>query len=293
MKHLKHLIIYSFIVIILIKTIVKLKRPISVKIILLLKARSRKDNAQLYKILDTMETKFISKGNIPESLQSRICIVNVPNLKLLTSKKKCELVLNKLCEKNMWGSCRNDLVIFDVLRHIGAYFPSMHTDIEWNKVENDGFQVWCLEYNHNITKQGTMFIFENTYLEQKYRHIKYFLRPKNGKILVIQNCLKSEYILGGINEKYILEILSIDQFINTTTKYYLDFEEGDCMMFEPNLLHMSDYRDNTNLRQSFNFRVAFKDKHGSLRINPTGCGYVNSISKTLHNPSKYQLANIL
>lgn len=80
-----------------------------------------------------------------------------------------------------------------------------------------------------------------------------------------------------------------EQFKNTTKKYYLDFEEGDCMIFDSNILHMSDYRDTSKLRKSFNFRVALKDENGDLHLDPQGCGYVNSVSSTVKNPSKFTL----
>ena len=209
------------------------------------------------------------------------------------NQKKCKAALEKLCDENAWGgqTCRSDLVIFDVLRHKGAYFPSMHTDTEWNKVDNDGFQVWCLEYNKNKNKIGNMFIFENMYLENKYKHMKYFLRPgKNGGILVVKNCTLAESVITGkIKQQYVMEEMTREQFVNTTKKYYLDFEAGDCMAFDSNLLHMSDYRDRGNMRQSFNFRVALKNNKGELKLNPLGCGYVNSLSSTLKNPGMYSL----
>ena len=40
----------------------------------------------------------------------------------------------------------------------GAYFPSIHTDVEWKIYPNDGFQVWMLL--ENPKEQGNMFMFE-------------------------------------------------------------------------------------------------------------------------------------
>ena len=269
--------------------LVQCKSRIEAIVVRMLKHHQQKVNADLYLVLDGMHTNYITRTSVPESLRRRIHIVNVRGLAELSARQKCGAVLKKLCDAGALAACRKDLVVFDVLHHIGAYFPSMHTDTEWNKVENSGFQIWCLEHNKNREKVGNMFIFENAYLEQKYKGTMIFVRPRGGKILVVNNCLWSEGLLGGVRDAYILEEMTVEQFVNTTTKHYLDFEDGDCMMFAPDLLHMSDYRDTTDLRRSFNFRVVIKDANGNLRLDRTGCGYVNSISASLQNPSMYDL----
>lgn len=255
--------------------------------------KQQRENQEIYKVLDQMPTTNITRTTIPNSLRSRVHVVNIPGFTNLKSPKdKCDIVLTAFCDqgKGLWNhTCRTDLIVFDVLEHTGAYFPSMHTDTEWNKVSNDGFQVWCLEYNKNTSKKGNMFVFENDHLQQQYNDTKYFLRMEDDKILVVKNCLHSGKFFGGVNPEYVLETMTVETFVKTTKKYYLDFDEGDCMVFDANLLHMSDYRDTSDLRKSFNFRIAFKDENGDLHLDPNGCGYVNSVSHSVKNPSKFSL----
>lgn len=270
-----------------------LKKPAETLVVKLLRWKQRRVNKEIYAILDRIPTTDITRTTIPASLRSRMHVINIPNFKELGSaREKCDVVLTAFCEDGVgfWkDTCRTDLVVFDVLEHNGAYFPSMHTDIEWNKVSNDGFQVWCLEYNENSSKKGNMFVFENDRLA-KYKDTKYFVRMEDDKILVVGNCLHAENIIGsGVRQDYVLETMTPEEFIESTKKYYLDFEEGDCMVFDTNLLHMSDYRDASDLRRSFNFRVALKDENGDLRLDPKGCGYVNSVSYTVKDPSKFAL----
>lgn len=283
-------------IIVLIIVCIILRQKIEKFLVKLLTRKQRHDNKAIYEILQKMPTNNITSNTIPDSMRSKMYVINIPNFKHLKSQKeKCDTVLKRLCDQNtgLWkDTCRTDLIVFDVLEHIGAYFPSMHTDIEWNKVSNEGFQVWCLEYNGNTSKKGNMFVFENDHLEKRYKNTKYFLRMEENKILVVQNCLHSEKMIGtGVNPEYIMETMTPEYFMRTTKKYYLDFEEGDCMIFNPNMLHMSDYRDTSKLRKSFNFRVALKDENGDLHLDPHGCGYVNSVSSTVKNPSKFALVS--
>jgi hypothetical protein len=62
-----------------------------------------------------------------------------------------------------------------------------------------------------------------------------------------------------------------------TTKYYLDFYPGDTILFAKNVIHMSDYRDSSNKRKTFNFRVILKD-NGNINISPSKCGYVHELN---------------
>lgn len=265
---------------------------IEVRLLGVVKARAYKTNKALYALLDTMETTCITRTTIPESMRTRMHIVNIPNFQHLSARQKCKSAMDGFCREGSLGgkACRDDLIVFDVLQHIGAYFPLMHTDTEWNKLGNRGFQVWCLEYNHNADCAGNMFVFENSYLDRKYRDTSYYLRPRGDNVLIVNNCKWANNIVdGSVDDRYILETMTMEDFAKSTTKYYLDFDEGDCMLFESNLLHMSDYRDKSNMRKSFNFRVAIKDENGDLSVNPDGCGYLHSVSDSVRNPSMYQL----
>lgn len=259
--------------------------------VFILKNLTYKLNDAIYPFIDSIETNYITRTCIPDSLKHRLHVVNVPGLKNMKSNmEKCTSIMAAFCEEKTFGPdvCRDDLVVFDVLSHRGAYFPQMHTDIEWNKITNDGFQVWCLEYNNNKKKIGNMFLFENKYLEEKYATVKYFIRPYDANnVVVVKHCYISETPMGLIPEN-ILEVMPKELFLKTTTKYYLDFEEGDCMVFDTNFLHMSDFRDKSNNRRSFNFRLAIKNSEGDVKLDPNGCGYVHTIGHTLKNPTMYQ-----
>ena len=252
--------------------------------------------SNMYKLLDTIRIININENNIPFELLDKIYIFNSGDIKKLkSSKEKCKKILDELCNKINKLDCRrrNDFVLFDAINSKGGYFPSIHTDIEWNKIKNDGFNVWTLEYNNNDKKIGNMFIFYNKYLQQKYKNTGLFIRYKNDKIYIYKSCTQtsSEYI--GLNiDKYLLETMTKEDFINNTRMYYLDFKEGDTIVFDKNIMHMSDYRDKSNKRKSFNFRIAIKDKKKNINfINNNNCGYLTSIDNNLNsikNPDMYE-----
>ena len=252
-----------------------------------------KANASLYPILDSMPRVLITRNSIPYSLQTRMAILNIPNFeRLKCNKQKTEVVMQGLCASGVWpATCRSDLVVFNAVYHSGGYFPSIHTDQEWNRITNEGFQVWCLEYNRNASKIGNMFIFENSYLDAKYKNTKYSLRVFGDEIVVFKNCLGVSTLSGTIKQKFVLDRLSVEFWKATTKMYYLDVEPGDCVVFDNTVAHMSDYRDKTKLRKAFNFRVAIKNLEKQLHYNKQSCGYVHSTRRTLDNPSMYQLVD--
>ncbi len=228
-------------------------------------------NKPFFEIADALETESFTINNIPDELKDYIQCLNIPNI-----QKDSELILNNFIENNhSLKELKNDLFIYDALDFSGAYFPSAHTDIEWNKIKNDGFQIWSLIKNDQPT--GNMFIFYNKYLYDKYKHTAIYLRKYKQKgidyIAVIKNCKYSEF-LYYINKNYIYELIPVDEFVKQTKKYYLDFKPGDSMLFKKNVIHMSDYRNKTNHRKAFNFRVAIK-KNKKLIISKSSCGYVN------------------
>ena len=44
-----------------------------------------------------------------------------------------------------------------------------------------------------------------------------------------------------------------------------------------NVIHMSDYRDKSNHRKSYNFRIAIK-QNNKLKISQSKCGFINDSS---------------
>ena len=225
-------------------------------------------------MLDTMPYEHITRKTIPDSLRGKIHVISVPQFpKLSSQREKCELILDSFCKSGAWeDTCRTDAVVFDVLEHVGAYFPSIHTDTEWNSVMSHGY------------------IFENPILEKTLNH-SFFIRSQGEELLLVKSCARAEYYHRyGVNPRYILGRMSIEQFVRTTKMYYLDFEPGDCMIFKKNLIHMSDYRDNTKLRKSFNFRVAHTNRYGKLDFSSERCGFVKSINRRQNQktPTKYE-----
>lgn len=241
------------------------------------KYRTYNQNQEFFKVVDAMENIDLTIDNIPPELQPYIYGINIPKF-----KKDPEMILDQFVKRNKYLQQRHeDLFIFDILDFTGAYFPSAHTDIEWNKVKNDGFQVWTLINNDDYV--GNMFIFFNQYLYDKYYGTGIFLRMYKNKVAVLKNCLQIN-LLKYIAVEHILELIPIDEFIRTTKKYYLDFKSGDTIMFAKNVIHMSDYRNLNSTRTAFNFRVAFKEENcesgdgdgkKELNISDSDCGYLN------------------
>jgi hypothetical protein len=231
------------------------------------------DNIKFFKIVECLENIDLTVDNIPPELQPYIFGLNIADI-----KKDPEMILDQFVMKNKYLQERyDDLFIFDVLDFNGAYFPTAHTDIEWNKVKNDGFQVWSLINNNEYT--GNMFIFFNKYLYDKYYGTGISLRVYKNQIAVLKNCIKLN-ILKPLDVNTILELMPIDEFIRNTKKYYLDFKSGDTILFAKNVIHMSDHRKLNSTRHSFNFRVAFKEwnyenEGKELNISDSDCGYVN------------------
>lgn len=234
------------------------------------KYRIYNENIEFFKVVDAMEYNDLTIDDIPPELESYVFGLNIPNI-----KKDPQMILDQFVIHNEYLQQRyDDLFIFDALDFSGTYFPSAHTDIEWNKVKNDGFQVWTLLNNDEYT--GNMFIFFNQYLYDKYDGTGITLRIHDNQVAVLKNCLKIN-LLKRIVVENILELIPIDEFIRTTKKYYLDFKSGDTILFAKNVIHMSDYRNLSSKRTAFNFRVAIKDTNGSNKINisDSNCGYVN------------------
>lgn len=250
-----------------------------------------KSNTKLHKLLENINTIPITINNIPNELKNKIVcfyadIMNKPS-KNITRQQKINTTLDNLSKtnNNVFKFNKNNLVIMDVVDYPGTYFPSIHTDIEWNSIQNNGFQIWSLEKRHsNSNDIGNMFLYYNKYLFNKYNGLGICIRLENNKILIVKNCMLSEIPGLIINKNYILESMSINDFMKNTMKYYLKFNEGDCIAFNKNLLHSSDYRIKNSSRVSFNYRVVIKNKNKNIKINKDNCGYIHKLNtKKIHN----------
>ena len=232
-----------------------------------------------------MNMGCITSTDIPTEFKDRIQIIHIPNWNRIRSRKRrCTAIIDEIRRKQV-RPITSEAVVFDVLEASGSYFPSMHTDTEWNMVLNDGFQVWCLEYNNNVIPMlGNMFLVHNEYLRQRYKNTYYYLRQYGDQVYVIKNCTRTENPLTGKPLlKYILEVIHVDVFVQQTRMFYLDIKPNDCLIFDKDVLHMSDFRDSSLRRKSLNFRVAYKTD-GELTYSKTSCGYVNCLSTHIHKP---------
>ena len=222
---------------------------------------------QFYNLLDTIKTENITINNIPHELKNYIKIFNVS---LPNNVNKSEYILHLFFKKYPeFKKYQSNYKIIDELNFKGGYFPSIHTDIEWNKIKNNGVQFWYLEYNNNNNNIGNMFLFYNNFLYEKYKNqgICLYLDIKKNEIVVKKSCLIP----------FELERMSIENFKKYTKKYYLNITQGQCLMLKKNVLHMSDYRTLNNNRKSLNFRVVFKNKNGNIdKINDL-CGFTKSL----------------
>ncbi len=249
-----------------------------------------KSNLKLHQLLENLNTHPITLNSIPFELRNKIVcfhvdLMNKPS-KNITRQQKINSTLDKLSEtNNIFKFNKNNLVVMDVVDHPGTYFPSIHSDIEWNSIQNNGFQIWSLEKRHNNSNDfGNMFLYYNKYLFNKYNGIGICIRLENNKILIVKNCILSEIPGLIINKNYILESMSISDFMKNTKKYYLKFNEGDCIAFNKNILHCSDYRVKNSSRVSFNYRVVIKNKNQNIHISKDNCGYVHKLNtKKIHN----------
>lgn len=237
-------------------------------------------NQDFYPVVNQIPQQNITPYDLPKELRDQVLCMHINNIKEISQQKnKSDIVLDIFCKKyEHLRNIQDRLYIFDTLTFAGAYFPTAHTDIEWNKVRNNGFQIWCLVENKESI--GNMFILYNKYLYEKYKDVSIVLRRRNDKILVVKNCWNAEFAFY-IDKKYILEEIPVQEFINSTKRFYLDFKPGDCILFLKNTIHMSDHRTSTNNRKAFNFRVAILDQNNDLstsnklNISDEDCGYVH------------------
>jgi hypothetical protein len=147
-----------------------------------------------------------------------------------------------------------DCVIVDLIQSKGQYFPSIHTDVEWETYnKQDGFQIWYLFKNKSDV--GNMFILET---------------PK---------VIPATHILFDDERNVTLRSQDTYQHMATYTiddmnanVMYLDMSEGECFIFGKNLYHTSDCRFPQKDRIAINFRVLFRNPDGSIYVNPNCVG---------------------
>ena len=148
----------------------------------------------------------------------------------------------------------NNCVIVDLIQSSGQYFPSLHTDVEWETFyKQDGYQIWYLLENDD--EVGNMFILDTpkvlpaTYLE---------FEEEDNKVSVLSQ-----------DSSKLIQTWDVDD-IKYNLKY-LDMKRGDCIIFGKNLYHTSDCRM-SKYRFALNMRILFKNPDGSINLNPNCVG---------------------
>ncbi len=199
-------------------------------------------NKNEYTILNKCYTK-----NILNDLRN----INSDNIVLTNLLKK---ILN---HTNIDGKKINyeDCIIIDVLNAKGSYFPSFHTDIEWNAFNNnEGFQVWILlEEDEKIKPNGKMFILETSLVE-----------PAKTLDITENSVIISDCDITFKNNKKKFKSL---HEINPKIKY-LNSKVGEIFIMTKNVFHMSDPRHPETNRRAINFRVVIKNnKNDDFKIN--------------------------
>ena len=201
------------------------------------------------------------------------------------SRESIDNLLSDLIEHVQLNGMRVDLedcIICDVLNVSGSYFPTLHTDMEWDLYESDGFQVWYLIRNDD-DDVGNMFVWDADTPETPV-----FIR-KNSQ------CDMAAY--SHISRQKIRCLCSTQG-----TMKYLRMRQGDCFIFGQRLAHMSDWRLPPGLtRHALNFRVFIrKNKHICLKNHPN-IAFRQNFYRTMHMKrlggtcnyvSRYQLSGI-
>ena len=171
------------------------------------------NNKDFFNIVDRMPSVNVNSKNIPKVLKNYINIFHVEDLPLYYKinysdpKKIMKHVIKSLHKKSNVNIYKGSDVItaIDYLDYSSGYFPSIHTDIEWSKLQTRGYQFWALIKNGYKGKFGNMFLFYNKYLYKKYKNTPIAINLKNKRIEITSNTYFS------VSSK-LLEWMSIEDF---------------------------------------------------------------------------------
>ena len=161
----------------------------------------------------------------------------------------------------------DDFIVVDVLSASGSYFPSFHTDVEWNTFcNNDGFQVWILlEEDPDIKPRGNMFIMESDIARPGLS-----LRIENKSVNVLNNNDSHDQIIESYN--------SLSD-INPVIKY-LNPKIGNVFIMNPSLFHCSDPYNVNSKRRAINMRFVHKPSSNIKLCDPSNT--YTTLIKTKH-----------
>lgn len=238
------------------------------KVIYYLQQNNQKEIKDI--ISNKLNFKVIAyNSDIPSYLKDKMIIIQ-NNIKY-NSKNKVLFIKDILNSIKLLGSKFkiNNVSIIDFLDYYQTYNLGPHTDIEWNAIENDGYQVWSLINNQN--PRGNIFFVYNSYLYNKYKDTPYYIDKVKDQILIIENCKFSSLV------KKVLEKISVKQFIQDTKIYYINIPNGHTIVFNKNICHMSD-TIMTNKRYAINFRIVYNKP----KFKKNNCGYIHKKNEVVY-----------
>lgn len=207
---------------------------------------------------------LVERGLIPDTL-GRAMASQDPAVRDPAVKKCLKRVLGTLANPPKLEDC----VIVDVVNLPGAYFPTIHTDVEFAAFTSPaGFQVWTLVENAHPLGYGNMFLYEHPGMPEPLPYVLQLTATGEGDKSGEGFIRVSEHtaVTAGLGVKPInmtgfRDDLRIDQGRST----YLDFEAGDTLVMNTQVPHCSDTsRLEGYHRVAVNFRVVVRDPDGGL-----------------------------
>ena len=271
MKHL-----FMIMILILIILLINYKKKINViledTIFNLYNKIAKHSTKKIFDLIYQMNYENIDINNIPKNLKDKINILQLNNFHNKEINNR-EVLIKKIVDKvklNPYPFFQTkNIRVLDFLDYKSAYHWGPHNDIEWNLVDNEGYQVWFLLKNDCPNNYGNIFLIYNDYIFNKYKNnIFYQLTIENNKIVLYKNC-KNSYFFR--KKEDILEIFSIDWFLKNTYLYYLNIQPNQFLVFNRNICHMTDIR-NAKKRHAINFRLMIND----IIYRKNNCGFVKN-----------------
>ena len=229
---------------------------------------ARHSYRDIHDLVGKMKHTHITRRRVPRHLRDRMLVFKLNEHHPKVVKATVLPAIMDAIKKHQHPKFPTvDCHVVDYLTTKSPYAFSAHTDTEWNSLSNDGYQVWYLISNKNTENLGNMFIIDCPYLFDKYskNNIFYTLAKENDDVVVSVNRPPLLPRPGCARE---LERIPVGWFVANTTVYYLDFEPGDCLVFDRGLCHMTDTRDRQ--RYAVNFRVLV----GEPRKRDKDCGFL-------------------
>lgn len=231
---------------------------------------AKHSNKKIFDLIYQMNYENIDINNIPKILEDKINILQIDNFNHRDVDNK-KILIKKIIDKiksnknNIFPT--EQLRVLDFLNFKTPYHWGPHNDIEWNLVENDGYQVWFLLKNDCPSNFGNMFLMYNHYIFNKYKDIIFYqITVRNNMVVLYKNCKNNSFFL---RDGDILEIFSIDWFLKNSYLYYLNIQPNQFLVFNRNICHMTDIR-NTKKRHAINFRLMQND----VLYKNNNCGFV-------------------